>query len=81
MYGSKVVPVCMFNKLHAVGLFLALDGTSTRTDPFTSGKKYRKLVNNAIFIRSESLFFVSAVATVYSIWENICHIGLWGFVI
>ena len=79
MYGSKVVPVCMFNKLHAVGLFLALDGASTRTDPFTSGKSI--VSNNAFFIRSESLFFVSTMATVYSIWENICHIGLWGFVI
>ena len=53
------------NKLQAVGLFLAFDGASTRTDPFTSGKKYHsyKLVNNAVFIRNENLFFVSAVAS------------------
>ena len=30
---------------------------------FTSGKKYRKLLNNAFFIRNESLFFVSAAGT------------------
>ena len=52
-----------FNELQAVGLFLAFDGASTRTDPFTSGKKDHKLLNNAILIRNESLFFVSAVAT------------------
>ena len=52
-----------FNKLQAVGLFLAFDGASTRTDPFTSGKKYRKSVNNAVFIRNESFFFVSTAAT------------------
>ena len=63
MRGSKVIAVCIFNKVPAVGLFLAFDGASTHTDPFTSGKKYRKLVNNAVFIRNESLFFVSAVAT------------------
>ena len=34
-----------------------------RTDHFTSGKKYRKLVNSVVFIRNKSLFFVSAVAT------------------
>ena len=63
MRGSKVVAACIFNKLQAVGLFLAFDGASTRTDPFTSGKKYRKPVNNAVFIRNKSLFFVSAAAT------------------
>ena len=63
MCGSKVVAACIFNELQAVNLFLAFDGTSTHTDRFTSGKKYRKLVNNAVFIRNESLFFVSAVAT------------------
>ena len=51
-----------FNELQAAGLFLALDDTSTRTDPSTSGRKYRKLVNNAVFIRNESLFVVSAAA-------------------
>jgi len=50
MRSSKVVAVCIFNEFQAVGLFLAFDGTSTRTDPFTSGKKYRKLLNNAVFI-------------------------------
>ena len=34
-----------------------------RTNPSTSGRKYRKLVNNAVFIRNESLFIVSAAAT------------------
>ena len=32
-------------------------------DPSTSGRKYRKLVNSAVFIRNESIFIVSAVAT------------------
>ena len=63
MRGSKVVSACIFNKLQAVGLFLAFDGASTRTNHFTSEKKYCKLVNNAVFIRNKSLFFVSAVAT------------------
>lgn len=63
MRGSKVVAVCIFNELQAVGLLLAFDGASTRTDPFTSGKNYQKSVNNAVFIRNESLFFVSAAAT------------------
>ena len=63
MCGSKVVSACIFNKLQAVGLFLAFDSTSMRTDHYTSGKKYRKLVNNAVFIHNKSLFFVSAAAT------------------
>ena len=33
------------------------------TDPSTSGRKYRKSVNNAVFLRNESLFVVSAAAT------------------
>ena len=65
MHSTKVVAVCIHvcNKLHAAGLFLALDGTNTRIDSSTSGRKYRKLVNNAIFNRNESLFVVSAAAT------------------
>ena len=63
MRGSKVIAACIFNKLQAVGLFLAFDGASTRTNHFTSEKKYCKLVNNAVFIRNKSLFFVSAAAT------------------
>ena len=55
--------MCIFNELQAAGLFLALDGTSTRIDPSTSGRKYRKLVNNAVFICNESLVIVSAAAT------------------
>ena len=56
MHGSFVR---IFNELPDVGLFLAFDSASTCIDHFTSGKKYRKLVNNAVFIH---LFFVSAVA-------------------
>ena len=63
MRSTKVVAACIFNKLLATGLFLALDGTSMRTDPSTSGRKYRRSVNSAIFIHNESLFNVSAVAT------------------
>ena len=63
MRSTKVVAACIFNELQAAGLFLALDGTSTRTDPSTSGRKYRKSVDNAVFIRNESLFVVSAAAT------------------
>jgi len=62
MRGSKVVSVCIFNELQAVGLFLAFDGATMCIDSFTSGKKYRKLVKNVVFISNESLFFVSAVA-------------------
>ena len=54
---ARVCVRIFFNKLQAVGLFLAFDGASTRTDPFTSGKKYRKSVNNAVFItKAYSLF-------------------------
>ena len=63
MRSTKVVAACIFNELQAAGLFLALDGTSTCTDPSTSGRKYCKLVSNAVFIRNESLFVVSAAAT------------------
>ena len=63
MRSTKVVAACIFNKLQAAGFFLALDGTSTGIDPSTSGSKYRKLVNNAVFIRNESLYIVSPVAT------------------
>ena len=52
-----------FNELQAAGLFIALDGTSMLTDPSTGGRKYHKLVNNAVFIRNESLFVVSAAVT------------------
>ena len=63
MRSTKVVAACIFNELQAAGLFQALDGTSTRINPSTSGRKYRKSVNNAVFIRNESLFIVSAAAT------------------
>ena len=63
MRSTKVVAACIFNELQAAGLFLALDGTSTCTDPSTSERKYCKLVNNAVFIRNEGLFVVSAAAT------------------
>ena len=65
MHSTKVVAVCIhvYNKLHATGLFLALDGTNTHIDSSTSGRKYRKLVNNVVFIRNISLFVVSAAAT------------------
>ena len=62
-HSTKVVAVCIFNELQAAGLFPDLEGSSTRTDPSTSETKYRKLVNNAVFIRNESLFVVSAAAT------------------
>ena len=52
----------LFNKLQAAALFLALDGTSKHINPSTSGRKYCRLVNNAVFIRNESLFIVSAAA-------------------
>ena len=45
-----------FNELQAVGLFLASDGISTHTDPFTSGKKYCTLVNNAVVIHNKTCF-------------------------
>ena len=38
MRSSKVIAACIFNKLQAVGLFLAFDGASTHAVPFTSGK-------------------------------------------
>ena len=50
MRSSKVVSACIFNELQAIGLLLAFDAASMRTDHFTGGKKYRKLVSNAVFI-------------------------------
>ena len=47
-----------FNELLAAGLFLAMDGTSIRTDPSTSGRK--SVSKYAVFIHNESLFVVSA---------------------
>ena len=54
MRGSKVVSACIFNELQAVGLFLAFDSTTTRTNHFTRGKKYHMLLNNAVFIRNKA---------------------------
>ena len=51
---QRVVAAYIINKLQAAGLLLALDGTSTHIDLSTSGRKYLKLVNNAIFIHIES---------------------------
>ena len=62
MHITEVVATCIFNELLAAGLFLALDGTSMCTDPSTGERKYRKSVNNAVFICNESLFVVSGVA-------------------
>ena len=42
MCSTKVVAVCRFNELQAAGLFQALDGTSMRIDPSTSGRKYHQ---------------------------------------
>ena len=63
MHSTKVIDMCIFNELLGAGLFLALDSTSTHTDPSTSERKYRKLVNNVVIVRNESLFVVSAAAT------------------
>ena len=63
MHSTKVVAACIIKELQAAGLFLALDGTSMLTDPSTSGRKYRKLVNNANFICNESIFVASAATT------------------
>ena len=53
MRSTKVIATCMFNELLAAGLFPALDGTSMCTDPSISGRKYRKLVYNAVFIHNK----------------------------
>ena len=62
MCGTKVVAACIFNKLQAAGLFLALEGTSMRTKPSTR-RKYGKSANNAAFFCNEILFVVSAAGT------------------
>ena len=74
--------MCIFNKLLAAGLFLALDDTSMRTDPSTSGRKNRKSVYNAVFIHNKSLNVVSAAATSafqlkHTLWllRSICPVG------
>ena len=90
MRSTKIVTTCIFNKLLDADLFLALEGTSMRSDLSTNERKYRRLVNN-VFIRIESLFVVltarncnAACAypcglsnTDYQIWENISHVALW----
>ena len=63
MCSTKVIATCIFNKLLAAGLFPALDGTSLRTDPSITGRKYRKSVYNAVFINNKSSNVVSAAAT------------------
>ena len=63
MRSTKVIATCIFNKLLVAGLFPALDGTSMRTDPSISGRKYRKSVYYAVFIHNKSLNVVSVVAT------------------
>ena len=93
MHSSKVIAACIFNELQAVGLFLAFGSVSAHTDLYTSGKKYCKLVNNAVFICNKSYKCIpirahAAVAKKrmpqelsikdYRIWENISHVGLWG---
>ena len=55
-----------FDELQAAGLFLALDDTSTHIDPSISGRKYRKLVNNAVFIRNENFFVAQQLLRVHS---------------
>ena len=62
-HNTKVVAACIFNKLPAAGLFLALDGTSMHSDPSTSGRKYLKSVNNAVVIHNESLVVSQIVYT------------------
>ena len=75
--------MCIFNELQAAGLFLALDGTSTRINPSTSGRKYCKLANNAIFIHNESLFVVSAAAMsafqYFPIFDGPYSIARWAY--
>ena len=46
----------IFNELQAVGLLLALDGTNMCTDPFTSGKKYCRLMLSSSVMKVYSLF-------------------------
>ena len=61
MSNTKVVAACIFNKLLAVRLFLALDGTACVSLPLPVEESlYHKSVNNAIFIHNENLFVVSA---------------------
>ena len=69
MHSTKVIAACIFKKLLAAGLFLALNGTSMHTDPSTSGKIYRKSVNNAVFIRNESLFLFVVLAATTSAFQ------------
>ena len=63
MRSTKVVARAYLISFRLLGFFLALDSTSTRIAPSTSGRKYREVVNNAVFIRNESLFVVLAAAT------------------
>ena len=67
MHSAKVIATCIFNKLLDAGLFLALDGTSMRTDPSTNGRKYCKLVNNAVFIRIESLLILLLATSAFQL--------------
>ena len=58
MRDSKIVAAGIFNELQAVGPFLAFDSASTRTEPFTSGKNYRNLVNNGQQYTYKTMFIV-----------------------
>ena len=52
----------IFNKLQATAMFLVLESGSTHTY-CTSGRKYCNFLNNAVFLRNESLLTVSAMGT------------------
>ena len=58
----RILSLLLRAYLMSFRLSASFDGASTHTDHFTSGKKCRQLVKNAVFIRNKSLFFVSAVA-------------------
>ena len=46
--GQEYIPMHIFIKLQATGLFLALEGCSTPTNHSASGKKQHGFVNNDI---------------------------------
>ena len=63
MRGSKVVAACIFNELQADCQPVSSFGWRQHTyRSLYQWKKVPKLVNNAVFIHTKSLFFVSAVA-------------------
>ena len=70
MRGSKVIVASIFSKLLASFLSSSFTWCHHVYSPFTSGKEYSKLVNNAVVIRNESFQLEHTPWLLYSVWPS-----------